>query len=135
MAITNADLIRDSLALITVLGEGQNASAEQAAHALQVLNHLMDDWEADGVVLDYFPQTDLSDETPIPSNAIAGVKGFLAAALAPYYGKKLPIEFVAINDRFYSRLVREAVKEQVVEMDLNRPAGTGQRSGGSFEWG
>jgi hypothetical protein len=127
MSITNAELIRDALSLITVLGEGMSATAEQSAHALQVLNHLMADWEADGVDLDYFPQTDLSDETPIPDNAVAGVKGFLAAALAPYYGKQLSAEFLSINSKFYARLVRESVRDSLVESESKLPYGTGQR--------
>lgn len=127
MAISNADLIRDSLSLINVLGEGRNATAEQSAHALQVLNHLMADWEADGVELDYYPQTELSDETPIPDNAVAGVKGFLAAALAPYYGKQLSPEFLATNGKFYARLVRDSVRDSMPEMSSKLPYGTGQR--------
>ena len=133
MAITNAELIRDSLSLITVLGEGQSATPEQSAHALQVLNHLMSDWEADGVDLNYYPQTELSDETPVPDNAIAGVKGFLAAALAPYYGKQLPPEFVAMNGKFYNRLIRESVRDSMVEMIPKLPLGTGQRHGQWFD--
>lgn len=122
--MTNSDLIKGALALIGVLGEGEDPSAEQGALGIQVLNGIMADWEQDGVNLEYYPQETLGDETPVPAHALVGVQGFLAVALAPYYGKPITAEFIASNEKFYSRLVRDAVRDSMEEADLShRPLG------------
>ena len=70
MSISNSQLITEALALIGVLQETETLSAEQGAHGLRKLNALMADWEQDGVDLQYFEQTTLADDTPIPDHAI-----------------------------------------------------------------
>jgi hypothetical protein len=114
--MTNAEMVRDSLGLIGVLAEVQAASTEQSLHGIRTLNDLMSDWEQDGVDLQYFEQTNPGDETPIPAHARAAVKHFLAFALAPFYGKSVTPELAAIGDKFYSRLVRDAVIERLPEI-------------------
>lgn len=122
--MTNADLITRSLRLIGVLNEVETASAEQGASALEVLNDLMADWAQEGIDLQYFEQNDLTAETPIPDHARAAVRYFLAFALAPEYGRQVSQEMNAAGDKFYSRLVRDAVIQNRVESDT-RHIGTG----------
>lgn len=125
--MTNAELITRALRLIGVLSEIENASAEQGLQGLQVLNDMMADWEAEGVDLGYYEQNVLSDDVPIPSHARAGVRYFLAFALAPEYGKQVSPDMVALGDEFYSRLVREAVLQNMKESTLDHlPMGEGQ---------
>lgn len=131
--MTNADMVRSALQMLGVLGEEEHASADQFSHGIIVLNEIMADWEADGVGLEYHPQYEASDETPIPDEARAGVKGFLAAALSVYYGKTLRPEFIAVNDKFYARLVRQAMNDALSEAPRSRSLGTGQRYYESFE--
>lgn len=101
-------------------------SAEQGANGLRVLNELMADWEQDGIDLQYFEQIALADETPVPDHAILATKYYLAMALAPYYARPVPPEFVALGDKYYSRLVRDAMTEQLRPVSLSHlPVGDG----------
>lgn len=48
---TTLDLINSSLRLANIVGEGQTASADQAANALEVLNDILSGWNTDSLVL------------------------------------------------------------------------------------
>lgn len=48
---TTRDLIRQSLSLITVVGAGENMTAEDAADNLRLLNQMLDMWSSDGAVI------------------------------------------------------------------------------------
>jgi hypothetical protein len=111
--MTNSDLITSALRLIGVLNELETASPEQGTHALEVLNDLMADWEKEGVNLEYYEQDSLTADTPVPRHARAGVKYFLAFALAPEYGKQVTPEMISTGQKVFDRLVRDAVIEQV----------------------
>lgn len=126
MATSNSELITDALGLLGVVGETETMSAEQGAHGLRTLNQIMADWEQDGVDLQYFAQTELADDTPVPDHAILAAKYYLAIALAPFYAARVPPEFLALADKYYTRLRRDAVKANVRPTDLTRlPAGQG----------
>jgi hypothetical protein len=116
--MTNSDLITGALRLLGVLNEVQVASAEQGTQGLEVLNQIMADWEADGVDLQYYEQVDLTAQTPVPNHALAGVRHFLAFALAPEYGRSVSREMLAAGDKFYSRLTRDAVIQARTESKL-----------------
>lgn len=113
--MTNAELITGALRLLGVLNEVQTASAEQGASGLLVLNQIMADWEADGVDIQYFEQSDLTANTPVPAHARAAVRYFLAFALAPEYGRSVSQEMLSAGNKFYSRLVRDAVNQAMRE--------------------
>ena len=125
--MTNSDFYTDTLRLIGVLSEIESASPEQGVQAMRVLNAIMADWEEEGVDIGYYEQTDLTDDLPLPSHARAGVKYFLAVALAPEYGKSVPPDLVALGDKFFSRLIRESVIRRLKESTLDHlPLGEGQ---------
>lgn len=132
MSISNSQLITEALALIGVIQETEVLSAEQGQHGLRKLNALMADWEQDGVDLQYFEQIALADETPIPDHAILAVTYYLAMALAPTYAARVPPEFVALGDKYYSRLVRDAAKEKIAPTDL-RHLTQGEGWGGFYD--
>jgi hypothetical protein len=122
--VTNEEVIRDALGLLAVLSEIQSLSAEQGAHGLRIMNDMLAEWEASGIEVDYFPQTDISAD--FPSNDIALIKYNLAIELAPYY--QAPIsEAVAVKARmYYDRRVRDVVRDGMVEQDVtNMPMGEG----------
>lgn len=126
MAISNEQLISDSLGLLGVLQETEVMSAEQGAHGLRALNELMADWEQDGIDLQYYEQTAMADDAPIPPHAVMAVKYYLAMSLAPYYAKQVPPEFLTIGGEKYERLRRDAVKANVKGTDLSHlPMGHG----------
>jgi hypothetical protein len=121
---TNLEVITDALGLLGVLAETETASAEQGAHGLRVLNDMLSEWESSGLELDYFPQTDLSEE--FPSEDLALVKYNLAVELAPYYQATVS-EAVAVRARqYYARRVRDWVRDSMVEQDVTHmPMGEG----------
>jgi hypothetical protein len=130
MSISNADVIRDALTLINVLGVGEAAEPEHSEFALRKLNALLADWEADGVNLQYYPQTmdDLGADCPITDDSVLAVTYYLAFALAPSYGKQVDPKMLALGAQYYGRLTRESVKAQMQPVDLsNLPVGEGQR--------
>lgn len=132
MPVSNSQIISDALGLLGVLQETEVMSAEQGAHGLRTLNELMADWEQDGVSLEYFEQSALSDDCPIPSHANLAVKYYLAVALAPFYARQVPPEFSVLADKYYSRLVRDSVRENLRPISMTHlPLGEGQ--GGDYD--
>lgn len=119
MPTSNADIIRDALGLIGVLEETETASAEQGEHGLRVLNDTLSDWDADGVDLQWYEQTELAAEPPLPRSSILAVKHYLAMALAPYYGREISPEFRILASQYYARLVRESVAPKMRPTDLS----------------
>lgn len=127
MSVSNNDLIADALRELGVISEIQAPSAEQGAHALRKLNQMMAEAAADGIDLDFFPQTTLSDPCPIPAYAENGVTCMLAIRLAPNYGKTVSIELGACAAAAYATILTQAVSGQMPESTVdNRPNGAGR---------
>jgi hypothetical protein len=126
MATSNFQIIQDALGLLGVLQETEVMSSEQGMHGLRVLNELMADWEQDGIDLQYYEQVSLAEDVPVPAHALLAVKYYLAMALAPFYGRQVPPEFVSIGAEKYARLVRDSVVAQLRPVDLSHlPLGEG----------
>lgn len=128
--ITNAELLRNALTLINVFGVGEAIEPEHAQHALNKLNAVLADWEANGINLNFYPQTmeDLGSISPIPDEAELAVTYYLAFALAPHYGKQVNPEMAQLGSSYYGRLLRNAVADVMTPSRLdNLPRGTGQR--------
>lgn len=126
MATATNLLIQDALGLLGVLQETEVMTAEQGQHGLRALNELMADWQQDGIDLQYYEQTSLAEDTPIPDHAALAVKYYLAMALAPYYGRPVPPEFLALGSRYYNRLVRDAAVAAMRPADMSHiPRGSG----------
>lgn len=119
MSISNSQIVSDALRLLGVLEETEIMSPEQGADGLRTLNDLMADWEQDGIELQYYVQTSLAEDTPLPPHAILAVKYYLAMALAPHYSRPVPPEFITIGADKYARLRRDAVKQHVRPTDLS----------------
>jgi hypothetical protein len=136
MPTSNSLLISDALGLLGVLQETEVMTAEQGAHGLRTLNQVMADWEQDGVDLQYFEQVALPDETPLPDHAIMAAKYYLAIALAPFYAARVPPEFLTLADKYYSRLTRDSISQQLRVSSLRHlPHGRGWESDYDIERG
>lgn len=83
---TNSQIITDALRALRIVSEGEAATANQAEDALAALNRMLDDWTLRDIDLQYFAQTDVSAQCPIPAWAERGVVAALALELAPDYG-------------------------------------------------
>lgn len=116
--ITNRQLISDALAMLSVLAETETASAEQAQGGLRFLNSLMAEWEENGVDLQYFAQTTLADECPIPAADEQTVTAALAVRLASVYQGADPSIAAGIAAQGYARLLRTALVDARREADM-----------------
>lgn len=124
--MTNADLIRDALSLLGVVGETEPLSAEQGAHGLRMLNEMLAEWEADGLDLAYFEQDDINDESPIQNSEAGAVKYNLAIDLAPHYGKAVAPEIAARAGKYLYRLKRDQMIAALEPSDVTHlPMGEG----------
>jgi hypothetical protein len=119
MATSTNLLIQDALGLLGVLQETEVMSAEQGMHGLRVLNELMADWQQDGIDLQYYEQTSLAENAPIPDHAALAIKYYLAMALAPFYARPVSAEFMALGARYYNRLVRDAAVAAMRPADMS----------------
>ena len=79
---TNLDIITTALRIVNIIDENQPPSSELAAEALESMNDLLADWEADGIELGYFPQTNLAATSPLEDKDLRGIKYNLAMELA-----------------------------------------------------
>lgn len=127
--MTNSDLIRDALGLISVINEVESPSPEQGSHALRVQNQMMEQWEEDGLKLQYFAQTSTTDEFPCAAYTEAGVTACLAIRLAPSYGATVSAELADQADKGYQTILRKSIIANMASTDLSQlPQGEGKIS-------
>lgn len=127
--MTNSDLIRDALGLISVINESESPSAEQGAHGMRVMNQMLEQWEEDGIKLQYFEQTDLTADFPCPAYTLVGVTGHLAIRLAPSYGATVSVELGDQADKGFQTILRKAINAKMRPADMSHlPQGEGKSS-------
>lgn len=126
--MTYLDLITAAYRLRNVIDESETPSAEQGVAAVDVLNEMMAELEADGVNLQYIAITadQVDDDITIPDYARAGVKAGLAIRLAA--GGTITPELQSQADMGYSTILRRTVGAQLTPANLDHiPAGAGSR--------
>lgn len=116
--MTNGELISAALRLIGVLEEGETPSAEQGADGLSTMNDLFLEWNEDGVDIGFYPQTSLSDDSPIADDALYAARYNLALSLSSEYGVEPRPAIVVTADKSYSRLLRELTASRIKEADM-----------------
>jgi len=126
---TNLQFINDALSLINVLPEGQTASPEQGDIALRTANELVDEWAEDEIVVNWSPQTSLTDDCPLTGIEMTAVKHHLAIRLCPHYGREPNPSLVAIAQGAYGKLQRQQLVLKVEPVELQLPRSEGLRSG------
>ena len=115
---SNLDLITSALSLIGVVVETESPSAEQAALGLATLNDLLEDWAAQGIEIGQWPQTDLTATAPGGPSALGPLKANLAVYLSPHFSAPTSPILLAQASAGYSRLLRDAMSEQVQAVDM-----------------
>ena len=86
MSYLNQQVVALAFQKTGIVAESDSPSAEQGQTGLTVMNALLADHAADGVHLGYYPQTDLSAESPLQDSDVNGVVLLLARSLASHYG-------------------------------------------------
>lgn len=123
MAKTNISVITDALRDLNVISETETPSAEQGAHALRLLNEMMEAWDEDGVKLGYFAQSGTGDNCPIPAWAENAVTVKLAVEqLAPTYGAEPSAALVKKYEDRVNALLRRVLNHQLSGADMSHLA-------------
>lgn len=108
---------------------------------LTELNTMMQRWEQDGVLVQYFTQTSTSDDFPCQEYTHQGVIGMLAVAIAPNFGRSVPPELsnplgTGYADVGWQTILRKAMNDSLPTADMSHlPQGSGQRDRFDIEAG
>jgi hypothetical protein len=126
---TNVQLIGDSLRLLGVIAETESPSAEQGAHALRVLNRMLEEWTERGINLGWFEQTSTTATAPLPAWAEAGVVSKLAQKLnATYPSAQLAPQVFDDSQNGYGTIARKCMVESMKPANMDTsPLGEGFR--------
>lgn len=120
---SNYDVIKEALSILGVISEIDPVSAEQGQNGLSVMNDMLAEWEADGIDVGYYPQTDINADSPVYSDALQAVKYNLALSLATYYQKEPSLPAAMLADRGYKRLLRDSINAKMQEADMTHMPG------------
>ena len=116
MSQTNLQIITASLRLLTIVDEITEPSEEQAQSALTILNDMMADFYADGIRLNWYPQTDLSATAPLEDSDIRNIKILLAEELGLHYGIEITPSMQGEAKEVYRELAKRYLR--YVDADL-----------------
>ena len=134
-APANIDIIRAALRQSQIISITAQPTAGQADELLGHLNRMMNNWEEDGIFLQYFNQTSTADPFPCPEYSHQGIIGMLAITAASSFGRSVPPELsnpagTGYADIGWATILRKAMNEALPIADLSHlPSGTGRRRG------
>jgi hypothetical protein len=121
--MTVLDLITGALRKLNVINEIETPSAEQGAKCLEALNGMMEQWEEDGIRLQYFKQSVTSATFPCPAYTETGVRAALAVRVAADFGATVSTELAAEFDSGMTTITRKAMSAQLDEASLSHLPG------------
>lgn len=122
--MTNLELFTGVLRKLNVINEIQTPTAEQGAKCLEALNDMMEQWEEDGIRLQYFRQTDTSATFPCQPYTQVGVRAALAIRVAGDFGASVSTELAAEFNDGMSTITRKAVSAQLDEASMSHLPGS-----------
>lgn len=104
--MSNLTLVNDALALIGVLPEGQDATADQGQTALALVSKMVEEWADDGISVNWNSAASLDDECPLAGVERTAVEYQLAVRLCPLYERDPRPTLVALASATYQKLQR-----------------------------
>jgi hypothetical protein len=126
--MSNLTFVNDALRLIGVLPDGQDASANDGALVLRVATELVDEWGDDGIVVQWSPNPQLSDECSLVGTELTALKYAVAARISPHYGREISPTLGMLGASAYSKLLRVQVTNQMEASDPILPPSDASRS-------
>jgi hypothetical protein len=134
MPASNLDILTAAFQRVNIIDETEVPSAEQGVVGLACMNDLLMEWDADGIQLGYFPQTNLAAQSPLQDEAIRCVKLCVAGEISAYYGMAIEPAVATEIQNAFTRLVKRSI--QYLEADLSElPCAQGYWGGGGWGWG
>lgn len=121
------DLATDVLRDLGIISEIATPSAEQGQQFVTKLNGVMASLEVDGINFGYNPKATTAESIALPDGHVDTIKALVGIQLLDSYG--VPDVPPAIGLRAstgYARMLREAVKGQMIETGGNAPRGDSQ---------
>jgi hypothetical protein len=125
--MTILELITGSLRKLNVINEIETPSAEQGAKCLEALNDMLEQWEEDGVKLQYYRQSSTSATFPCQAYTLVGVRAALAIRVAGDFGATVSTELAAEFDSGYSTILRKVMNAQLPEASMSHLPGVSGR--------
>lgn len=110
---TIGDILAKAFEGLGLAGYVFDITPEEQASALRELDMMLDQWEAEGIDLDYTPaggDGNLSDMMTTPAWANAAIASNLSLALAPSFGKTASPQLLAQAKRGYNFAVAKTLK-------------------------
>lgn len=131
--MTNIELFTQAYRALNVINENETPSAEQGVQALDLLNQMMEQWEADEIDLQFFEQTDPQADFPCQRYTEKGVIGKLCEALAAHYGFSMTPEALEMSTNGYQTIIRKAVLDKTEPLSMaHLPMGSGHGNSGNI---
>jgi hypothetical protein len=125
VSATNLELCQYAGLKLNIIDENSSLSPEQGVTALNVLNDMLASMSADGIKLNWYPQTNMAAISPLRNQDVGPVKLLLAAALAAHYGITLGPLLIAEIEGAYTRLMKSALRYSEADLsELPKPQGT-----------
>jgi hypothetical protein len=111
--------------------------AEQLQSALRKLDSMMSMWESKGIRIGYTSvstpdNSDMDDQSGLPSKAIEAVTLNLAIRLAPSFGKSVPMEIHKGAKQAYVALLSASASPVESVLANTLPLGAGSKIRGGF---
>lgn len=110
MAYINLDIVCAAYRKTNVIDETEVPSAEQGVVGVSLMNDLLMEFDAEGVRLGYYPQTNLADPSPLRDEDVRAVKLCLAAEFASEFGLPVSEVLAAEVDQAYTGLVKRSIR-------------------------
>jgi hypothetical protein len=129
--MSNLLLVNDALSLIGVLPSGQDASAEDGELSLRTLNEMVEEWEEDGITVNWSAESLITDDCTLSGTQKTAVKHHLAIRLCPHFGREPSQTLVVLAQAAYSKLQRKQMTESLSEVKVPLPLSEG-RGGWTF---
>ena len=120
------ELVTGALRQIGIIGETQDASAEQGQDAVTRLNDMMASLAEDDVDLGWNPKATTADTVVLPLGEVETVRALLAVRLAGSYGVEVPPVTAMVADSGYKRLLRKGLQLVMRETRPSNPRGDAQ---------
>jgi hypothetical protein len=123
--MNNQTLVNDALSLINVLPAGQDASAEDGALALRAVSELAEEWQEDGVSVNWSASAALADDCTLTGQELTAVKHHLAIRLCPHFGREPSPTLERLAAMAYGKLQRTQMARNLTEIRLSAPSAEG----------
>lgn len=119
--MTNRDVIRRALQMISVMDSGETEpAAEDSVLGVEQMNSVFDDLMTDGVDLGYPRQDDPEDDFPLEERIATLIEPILACRLHAFFpASQLTPKVEILADQNERRLLRDAINTSAQESSLS----------------